>query len=249
MKKIIFAPITIVAATLVASSAFSTPHKPVISKNNTCPDDMKYISGMFCTEVQQNCIKYLDPPSSKFARCQEFAPTVCTGKKVHMDFCIDTEEHHPPDSVMPSTDVSWNQGAQECAQEGKRLCKENEWTLACEGSEMYAYSTGYVRPSDKCNIDKLHILNSRGEFFNQSNPITANPLCLSPFGVHDMIGNTDEFVILEKPYFSKSGVRMMSGLKGGHWMPARNRCRPVTVGHDEAFHEVQTNMRCCTGIK
>jgi hypothetical protein len=90
MKKIIFAPITIVVATFVASSAFSTPHKPIISKNNTCPDDMKHVSGMFCTEVQQNCIKYLDPPESKFARCQEFAPTICTGKKVHMDFCVDT---------------------------------------------------------------------------------------------------------------------------------------------------------------
>ena len=52
---------------------------------------------------------------------------------------------------------------------------------------------------------------------------------MSPFGVHDMTGNVDEWVVNErgKPY--------QSALKGGYWSWVRGRCRPSTDGHAEDF--------------
>jgi formylglycine-generating enzyme len=63
--------------------------------------------------------------------------------------------------------------------------------------------------------------------------------CASPFGVHDMTGNVDEWVVNE------SGHPYQSGLKGGYWGPVRDRCRPMTVAHDERFAFYQIGFRCC----
>jgi len=34
-------------------------------------------------------------------------------------------------------------------------------------------------------------------------------------------------------------------LKGGWWMPARNRCRPATTAHDDYYKDIQVGTRCC----
>jgi sulfatase modifying factor 1 len=54
-----------------------------------------------------------------------------------------------------------------------------------------------------------------------------------------MTGNVDEWVINEtgKPY--------KSGLKGGYWGPVRDRCRPMTIAHNEEFAYYQIGFRCC----
>ena len=232
-------PVAVFSVAVVPKAEEVPNMDPLSSYDPTCPNDMAYISGMFCTEVRQTCIKYVDPPENKFARCAEFAPSVCLGKKTHMEFCIDTEEHHPPDSDMPSTDVSWNDAAQECVQEGKRLCQENEWTFACEGEQMFPYTTGYIRPSDKCNFDKTNLV-VNGVFRDQSMSIKENPQCLSPFGVHNMNGNVDELTTR-----SYSSGKYANALKGGWWAGLRNRCRVATTGHDDSFHELQVGFRCC----
>jgi formylglycine-generating enzyme len=40
-----------------------------------------------------------------------------------------------------------------------------------------------------------------------------------------------------------------NALKGGWWMPARNRCRPATTAHDDYFKDIQIGVRCCDGAK
>jgi len=164
-----------------------------------------------------------------------------------MDFCIDTEEHHPPDSNMPSNDMTFGIAAEECVQEGKRLCDEDQWTFACEGEQMLPHTTGYSRPSDKCNFDKTH-LTVDGRFVSQAQPNTENLQCVSPFGVHNMNGNVDEWVATKHPFTPKgTKVQLWSGLKGGWWGGLRNRCRPMTVGHGLGYHDVQIGYRCCKG--
>ena len=66
-----------------------------------------------------------------------------------------------------------------------------------------------------------------------------NPLCASPYGVMDMTGNVDEWVVNE------SGKPYKSGLKGGYWGPVRDRCRPMTTAHNERFAFYQIGFRCC----
>jgi len=73
----------------------------------------------------------------------------------------------------------------------------------------------------------------------QGEPSGTRPSCVSPYGVFDMTGNVDEWVVNE------SGAPHQSGLKGGHWGPVRNRCRPMTTSHDEGFSFYQIGFRCC----
>jgi sulfatase modifying factor 1 len=35
-------------------------------------------------------------------------------------------------------------------------------------------------------------------------------------------------------------------LKGGYWGPVRDRCRPMTIAHDENFAFYQIGFRCCS---
>ena len=67
----------------------------------------------------------------------------------------------------------------------------------------------------------------------------AREACVSPYGVHDMTGNVDEWVVNE------TGRPYKSGLKGGYWGPVRTRCRPMTTAHDENFTFYQVGFRCC----
>jgi formylglycine-generating enzyme required for sulfatase activity len=64
---------------------------------------------------------------------------------------------------------------------------------------------------------------------------------VSPYGVHDMVGNVDEWVV----NVSQFGHPYVSGLKGGYWGPVRTRCRPMTTAHDENFRYYQIGFRCC----
>ena len=64
---------------------------------------------------------------------------------------------------------------------------------------------------------------------------------MSPYGVHDMVGNVDEWVV----NVSQAGKPHLSGLKGGYWGPVRTRCRPMTTAHDETFRYYQIGFRCC----
>src|SRR5262249_21707602 len=67
--------------------------------------------------------------------------------------------------------------------------------------------------------------------------------CVSPFGVRDMTGNVDEWVLNERGKVDDKPYR--STLKGGYWGPIRARCRPITSTHNEWFSFYQVGFRCC----
>jgi sulfatase modifying factor 1 len=67
--------------------------------------------------------------------------------------------------------------------------------------------------------------------------------CVSPFGVHDMTGNVDEWVVNEK------GEPYRSGLKGGYFGKIRAQCRPMTTDHNEWFRFYQVGFRCCEAAR
>jgi formylglycine-generating enzyme required for sulfatase activity len=137
--------------------------------------------------------------------------------------------------------VSWTQAQNVCTSQGKRLCKETEWEFACEGEQILPYPTGYVRDAKTCNFDKDPLLDRKGKLLDLREPESELSACVSPFGVHNMSGNVDEWV-----YRDRTNGEWRSALKGGWWMAARDRCRPATTAHDEHFHELQTGVRCCS---
>lgn len=110
----------------------------------------------------------------------------------------------------------------------------------------YPYGDGYHRDKAACNFDNDE---TGVNVFQDSRdvrlldrflkPSGSMPRCVSPFGVYDMPGNLDEFVVNE------SGRPYKSGLMGGHVFGVRNACRPMTDGHNEAFSWYETTARCC----
>lgn len=221
---------------------------PQLQEASICPNHMIEIKGNYCTKVEQTCSKWMeDPKLFPRARCKEFDKSECIGERLPMHFCIDKEEFAHNYEGLPVSDVSWTQAQKLCEADNKRLCSEEEWIFACEGEDMLPYTTGYVRPSEMCNMDVLTDTVCGKDLCDHRKDISENQQCLSPFGVHNMAGNVDEWVIVPRYNHSKvSGLTMRSGLKGGHWLPVRNRCRPITKDHDEFYHQISIGFRCCS---
>ena len=219
----------------------STPGPAAREPDVACPPQMVFVEGDYCSEVRQACEVWLDPPSNPFARCAKFAPSVCDGPRVHKRFCVDRDEYVAPGDSLPMGEVSWDDARQVCERQSKRLCKETEWEFACEGEQMLPYPTGYERAAGTCNVDKLDLLDpASGKLRDLRQAPGELDQCRSPFGVRSMIGNVDEWV-----WRDRTRGEWRSALKGGWWMPARDRCRPATTAHDEHFRDVQTGVRCC----
>jgi len=235
-------PLPIYSATPSTSSTSTVEEPP-------CPAEMTMVSGLYCTKVEQKCIKWLPDPVKKFARCAEFSKSVCVGSKEKMNYCIDTKEFATNFEGLPVTDVSWTKAQSICKDNDKRLCSEEEWIFACEGEDSVPYTTGTKRPTHTCHMDVEHDVVCGHNLCDLRKDIDANPECKSPFGIINMAGNVDEWVAVPNYQHSKiHSLWMRSALKGGHWLPVRNRCRPITKDHDEGFHQVSIGFRCCKGL-
>jgi formylglycine-generating enzyme required for sulfatase activity len=205
---------------------------------------MARVAGDYCPEVEHECREWLDPPEKPYARCGKYAlPGRCKASKVALDFCIDRREYTPPGQELPQNQASLLITSRVCKSLGKRACTEREWNFACEGEEMRPYPYGWER-LPVCNQDRedLYLSDPKKQVLADRRwPSGSRPDCVSPFGVFDMVGNLDEPVVKEPPGL----VPFSNALKGGWWMPARNRCRPATTAHNDYFTGIQIGIRCC----
>ena len=223
---------------------------------NTCPADMVEITGDFCPEVVQNCTN-LDRSVHNvngYVRCLEYAATQCLSKKtIPMHFCIDKYEWPNKEGEKPAIMVTWFDMKRNCEDNGKRICVDHEWSMACEGEDIKPYPYGYKRDATACNIDhpqkpwfdasKTNMTMEIALKLDQRVPSGSMEGCVSDYGVHDMTGNVDEWVV------NSSGSPYVSGLMGGHWVKgARNRCRPETLAHGPIFEYYAAGGRCCKSL-
>jgi hypothetical protein len=220
-----------------------------------CPSDMVEVEGEYCPAVEHICVKWMENGMQR-DRCAEYrATSKCYGTPVKKHFCIDRYEWPNQKGATPVVAVSFDEAAAQCKGAGKRLCKDSEWTLACEGADRLPYPYGYARDEKACNHDKFYIQPNNDAYadprtraaeiarVDQREASGSRQGCVSQFGVHDMVGNVDEWVVNEKGFASKEPY--MSGLKGGYWGPVRNRCRPMTTDHNAWHHGYQIGFRCC----
>ena len=231
-------------------SAPAAPPAPVASAApapppSACPPEMVLVEGSYCTDVRQDCQRWLDDEALQFARCAEYSHrSRCVGKRTDLRFCIDRREYTPPGQQLPQNYASFEIASQTCKGLGKRICTDSEWNFACEGEDMLPYPYGYER-KPVCNQDRTDLFekNPRMQVLaDRREPADARPECTSPFGVENMVGNMDEPVAREG--FEKNQP-FRNALKGGWWMPARNRCRPATTAHDDFYKDIQMGVRCC----
>jgi hypothetical protein len=173
-----------------------------------------------------------------------------------MDFCIDPYEWPNKVGEMPWVMITHTEASSMCEERGKRLCTEEEWTFACEGEEVLPYPYGYRRDDTICNIDHQWRLFHENLFYPrgtqkageelkrlwQGHASGDDPQCKSPFGVHDMTGNIDEWTTAT--HGDNPAI-----LKGCYWGPDRNRCRPSTRNHLSGHTFYQQGFRCCADLK
>ncbi len=208
-----------------------------------CPPSMVLVEGEYCPEVEQRCLEWLDPPGTPYAhfRCKRYAqPAVCHGKRVHKRFCIDARERVEDGGDLPRNHMSWTAATSLCEADGARLCKTNEWEFACEGEEMRPYPYGWERDATACNVDVMSGLGKVGRLVDHRTPASAHPRCVSPFGVHDMAGNVDEWATVEGLPRGKREV-----MKGSWWLPGRHACRSGQGGHGAWYGGTESGARCC----
>jgi sulfatase modifying factor 1 len=235
------------SAPTAAPTSTSIPSGSSQSASGPCGAGMILVDGDYCPDVEQTCLKWIDPPPYQNLRCAEYAkPTKCRVAKTHKRFCIDREEYTDGNTKndvgedLPTVRKSWLEAKAICEARGARLCKESEWELACEGPDMSPYPYGWKRDSTVCNFDRTDLGGAEEKLTDHRAPLNAFPQCLSPFGVHDMVGNVDEWTEREG-----MAAPNRSSLRGGWWLPGRNRCRAATTHHDENYGGKQVGFRCC----
>ena len=237
-----------VSASAKAKGADATPAPASAPNPGACASGMVLVEGEYCPDADQVCLKWLDPPPYQNLRCGEYAkPATCKGPRKPRRFCVDRNEYAEsaadPDT-LPAVNKSWTEAKSLCEARGARLCKETEWEFACEGPEMNPYPYGFKRDSTMCNHDRTDLGGTNEKLTDHRAPLSAFPQCTSPFGAHDMIGNVDEWV-------EREGVAAphRSALRGGWWLPGRNRCRAATLHHDESYSAKQVGFRCCADAR
>ena len=212
-----------------------------VATRRVCPEGMALVEGMYCPDVEQRCLRYLDPPGRYHAfRCAEYARPQCTSRqRKRLRFCIDRDEYRHDGESLPANHMSFTHAMRACRQLGKRVCKESEWNFACEGEAMLAYPYGMKRDPSACNADRMDLLNKKGQLRDLRAEPGSFPRCTSPFGVRDMAGNLEEFVAMD--------VRgpPRPAMKGAYWQPGRNECRAAQTAHDAFYNGTETGFRCC----
>jgi len=230
------------------------PPRDLASEVRRCPEEMQLVEGEYCPALRHICS---DPVRAADGRCDSFLPSrSCPGERVPMSFCIDVYEYPNQRGVRPVVMVDFHQANAACAREGKRLCTGREWTHACEGPDWWPYPQGHSRERERCNVDQLHRFPDPGALLAQhttSAELTrldqrevsgARAGCVSRYGVFDLTGNVDEWVLPDGPEHA-AGENHPVGLKGGYFGRVRNQCRPTTLAHGPDFRFYQVGFRCC----
>jgi len=260
-----------VPSATAAPSAMASPAATATEEAGpaACPAGMVLVDGDYCTELELTCKKSWYAKWNDKTICEEFEqPSRCTGSKVHKRFCIDTYEYPNRKGERPQVNFKFPEAQRLCAAEGKRVCTETEWTMACEGPEYKPYPYGYTRDSKVCNGDREYIEpkvtghDEKGApfmAFASKDPAVSKPelerlwqgvesgsqpKCVSDYGVWDMPGNADELASSETP---EPTSKFDNVTTGGPWLNGvRNQCRPKIYTHNEGFAYYYLSTRCCS---
>lgn len=188
----------------------------------------------------------------------------CPRDMVEVDaYCIDRFEAPNEEGALPLVMESAVSAHAWCDARGKRLCTEHEWDTACQGPEGFVYPYGNTHEAERCNDNKTwrapdeRALNTwpseeasaEVEALYQAEPSGSRPGCVSAFGVHDMTGNVEEWVVRTKYHVNE----YPHVLKGCYWSGcfggAKPRCGSTNPAHADGFRFYETSFRCCRDVQ
>ncbi len=151
-------------------------------------------------------------------------------------FCIDVFEFPNRACELPLVWTPPTYAKKMCELQGKRLCAQPEWNLACRGDpdggadQTYAY--GDTLDLEICHTSQPHRQNcvattaqtAWATCTTDTEPAGSYPQCRSRFGVFDQHGNVAEVMM------RREGAEIRTQLKGSAWFyeeVAREPTRPV----------------------
>lgn len=126
----------------------------------------------------------------------------------------------------PRVSISVQEASQACQIQGKRLCTHNEWRNACLGTHRLRYSYASKNLKSVCNTQSQEVA-----------PTGSFQKCHSDTGLHDMIGNSMEWVA-----DTRSGMAIAMG--GSFHTGSRADCFTSFYFHPGIKSE-QIGFRCC----
>lgn len=160
------------------------------------------------------------------------------------------------EGAVPSGYLSGKVAAQACEAAGKRLCTVDEWQLACGGDRRRRYPYGDEYVEGLCNVHshvhparRLHDDASMGHLDPRLNQVAdeGRPLlrktgetttCVSRWGtdgIHDMVGNLDEWVDDPSGRF----------LGGFYSRDTKSGCDASVSAHAYSYFDYSLGTRCC----
>jgi formylglycine-generating enzyme len=221
-------------------TATRSPQSPELPKG-PCGPNMILVEGNFCPVVFHHCQSHTDPEGNALhgQRCAEYKrPARCLSpQRQPLRYCIDRDEFVVAGETLPQNRQTFADARNACANLGKRLCSNVEWTFACEGESMNPYPYGFVRDSSACNADRDGLVTPEGELKDLRAPPGAFPRCQSTFGVRDLCGNVEEYAV--------EGSNGQPVRKGGYWQHGANHCRLAQPHADATYLGVEIGFRCC----
>lgn len=160
--------------------------------------------------------------------------------------------------VVPQGYISLFEATKACEAAGKRMCTTQEWVDACQGPSRpkRTYPYGKTHRKGACNdTTAIHPVSlvfpgrARHDSKTLNDPrLNRQPntlaktgsfqQCVTPEGVHDMVGNLLEW--------TKGHTRPL--LMGGHYIDSKingDGCHYVTPDHKEHYRDFTTGFRCC----
>lgn len=157
------------------------------------------------------------------AKCgvENMVPVWIKGKEA--SFCIDVFEFPNKPCELP---MVWTQpplAKKVCEMQGKRLCSDIEWNMACrgdpEGGEDWRYAYGNKLDIEVCHTNLRHrtacvVQDAKTTWktcTTDTEPSGAFPKCRSRFGVFDQHGNVAEVMT------RREGDKVFTQLKGSAW--------------------------------
>lgn len=200
-----------------------------------------------------------EPPSAAIAAAQDSGP--CPSDMVLAGaVCIDRFEAPNERGKKPLRMQSADDGERHCQQLGKRLCTEDEWLRACEGTSGRPFPYGRRYQPGRCNDTGKFIAPSwrllggwpgaaakqEAERLDQSEPSGARPECVSEEGAFDLTGNVAEWVVRTRDNETNHGHVVKGCFWGRCFRPPHTpSCEYVNFAHPGGYRSYEMGFRCC----
>jgi hypothetical protein len=171
------------------------------------------VDGQACLDGLHDVVLQTDEQRARCHGRESMVPIYRGGDPDEATVCIDVFEYPNRACELPFVWGTPAEADELCFAEGKRLCTQAEWNLACAGDpeggpdRLYAY--GSTLDLTVCNTNKPHAVGPDGVTWacsartaetawdtcaTETEPSGAFPRCRSRFGVFDLHGNVAEMM-------------------------------------------------------